>query len=106
MTKDTEFEKLSKVSFLRAKRATLISQKTLGDTFWPLINSFEFLQILGNLQYKKNHQEFKRIFKGQKSITQGFHSMYSTRNDESENFQGTFKHSEYQELCTLMHTTI
>ena len=35
-----------KFSSLRAKRATLISQKTLGYTFLPLKNSFEFLVIL------------------------------------------------------------
>ena len=63
---------MQKVSFLQAKRATLISKKTFGYTFLPLKNSFEFLQILGTLQYKKNHQEFKRIFKGQKCITKGF----------------------------------
>ena len=37
-----------------------ITLETFGDTFLPLINSFEFLQILGILQYKKNSKEFLR----------------------------------------------
>ena len=63
-------------------RATLISQKTFGYAFLPLIYSFEFLQILVILHYKKNNQEFKRIFEGQKCITQGF-QRYRLESDKS-----------------------
>ena len=53
-----------KVSSLEAKRATLISKKnTLGYTFLPLINSFEFWQILRFSSIKritKNLKEFSR----------------------------------------------
>ena len=64
-------------------------QKTLGCTFLPLKNSFEFLQILVILRYKKNNQEFKRIFKGQKCITKGFESNRLVI-DENKNFLGIF----------------
>ena len=49
-----------KVSSLQAKQ---ISKKTFGYTLLPLINSFEFLQILGIYSMKritKNQKEFSR----------------------------------------------
>ena len=41
------FKNCQKVSFLRAKQATLISKKTFGESILPLVNSFRFFQILG-----------------------------------------------------------
>ena len=52
-----------KVSSVWAKRAMLIIKKTLGCTFLPLMNSFEFLQILVIYSIKritKNSKEFSR----------------------------------------------
>jgi len=48
---------------MRAKRATLISNKTFGYAFLPLTNSFGFWQILGFYSIKiiaKNQKEFSR----------------------------------------------
>ena len=48
---------------MRAKRAMLISKKTLGCAFLPLINSCKFLQILAIYSIKritKNAKEFSR----------------------------------------------
>ena len=46
-----------KVSALRAKRVTFLKTK---KTFLSLINSFEFLQILGIYRIKKNQKELSR----------------------------------------------
>ena len=44
--------------FIFASEASYVDfKKTFGCTFLPLVNAFEFWQILGYLQYKKNHQE-------------------------------------------------
>ena len=68
-----------KVSFLWLKQASLISKKNLWlYCFAP----YKFFWILSNswfLQYEKNHQELKRIFKGQKSITKGFEKFVSSK---------------------------
>ena len=67
--------KITQKSLIFTSEASSVNfQKTFGYAFLPLINFFEFLQILGILRYKKNHKEFKRIFKGQKRITKGFQS--------------------------------
>ena len=75
----TVFENYPK-SLIFASEASYVNfqKKTFGYAFLPLMNSFEFLQILVILQYEKNHQQFKRIFKGQKCITKGFQKL-STR---------------------------
>ena len=63
-TRDHSVWKLpKKVSATQAKQATLISKKTLGYTFLPLINSFEFWQITVIYSIKritKNSKEFSR----------------------------------------------
>ena len=41
------FDRYKKVSFLRAKRAMLISRKTFGESVLPLVNSFRLFQVLG-----------------------------------------------------------
>ena len=83
------------------------SKKTFGYTFLPLKNSFEFFWILVIFQYKKNHQEFKRIFKGQKCITKGFQSnrlvtMFSFRFFGS--FQMWHKFCHWPIFCLWWHT--
>ena len=55
-----------KKSSLQAKRATLISKKTLGYTFLPLINSFEFWQILRFSSIKRITKNLKEFSRGKK----------------------------------------
>ena len=77
--------------FIFASEASYVNfPKTFGCTFLPLINFFEFLEIQVILQYKKNHQEFKRIFEGQKYFTKGIQS-FRLSYDESENSLGGYK---------------
>ena len=70
----TVFENYLKIIIFTSEASYVNLQKTFGSTLLPLVNSFEFWKFLGYLQYKNNHQEFKRIFKGQKRITKGFQS--------------------------------
>ena len=72
-----------KVSFLRAKRATLISKKTpfivtssvtfetFGDSFLPLENSFRFFQIILHCKYPESERIWKNL-QGAKTIHQRF----------------------------------
>ena len=97
----TVFENFPK-SLIFASIASYVNfQKTLGFTFLPLINAFEFWQILGYLQYKKHHQEFKRIFKGQKCITKGLQS-YRLIMTKARIFLGNFKHSDTTLFCIIL----
>ena len=50
-----------KVSFWRVKRATLISGKTFGYTFWPLMNSCKFLVSLGIYSIKESPRIWKNF---------------------------------------------
>ena len=56
--------KITKKSLINASEASYVYfQKTFGCTFLPLINSFEFLQILAIYSIKritKNSKEFSR----------------------------------------------
>ena len=95
--------KLPKMFIFASEASYFNFPKTFGCTFLPLIISVEFLQILGNLQYKKNHQEFKRIFKGQNCITKGLQSNRLV-NDKTDNFLRDFQTQLVNSLFFYWHT--
>ena len=67
--------KTAQKSLIFTSEASYVNfQKKLGLQFFA---PYKFFGILANsafLRYEKNHQEPKRIFKGQKRITKGFQS--------------------------------
>ena len=67
----------------------LFSKKTFGCTFLPLINSFEFLQILGIYSIKRITKNSKEFSRG-KNVSP---KVFKVIDDESEIFLGIFKHS-------------
>ena len=86
-----------KSHFCERSEQSKFPKKTFGFTFLPLINSFEFLQILVRylvFTVSKESPRIKKNFQGAKTNHQRF-PKWSTRNNEIDNFfKGIFKHRE------------
>ena len=86
---------------LKNSSLSLLRVDYFGNLGWYVFAPWKFFLILGDSFYTvktQNLQEFQRIYKGQKSITQGFLEINVTRfAGKDDTFWGSF-----QTLCSIV----